>query len=282
MNNQIRLSLATLILSSCVVVNAMDFEVSTGVHDFIVSDIKDDGALGHIKAGDSHTFGVNIALWVKHTTKADIKILAKAETFIDYDQDELDPDHIPIWFDFLLDLNGPIYTINEYNQLRWYVYADNRQNTVSCIEREIRQQYGLGWVYSNGGFAVALRATAGFYYIELDDDTPVARGYGRLELDDGEAANRLQLNVSYEFTKSLSFNAYVNQYSANAGMEALENDAEVLVTYKTVLFGEGSSLNFKVKNVQYNFDRFNTKAVDAVPWDNDTLVQAYASIPIEW
>jgi len=261
--------------------SAVTYEASVGVHDFIVTDIETGGVPEHIKDGTSHTLGLNVALWVKHTTDKNIHILGKAETLFDRDKDELDADHIPIWFDFLLDIDGPLYTLNENNHLLWYVYLDNKQNTVSCIEREIRQHVGLGYAYTNNKFMAAFNAYAGFYYIEIDDDTPVARGYGREDTDDGEASHVIEFETSYQFTDNFSVYAYAKRYAMNTGGEALEDDFLVQFDYKNADFlNDNVGLHFKVRYINYDFDRFNKKGLPPMlPWDNETLVQAYATIP---
>jgi len=271
--------LGVLVSSS---LEAVTLGVDVGLHDFIVSDIKNDTPLDGISGGTSHTLGVNAALWVQHTTEKNINIFAKAEGFLDKDNDHLDPDHIPVWFDFVIDIDGEIERINENNLIKWYVYMDNKQNTVSCIEREIRQHIGVGWEYQRKALTLALNAYAGFYYIEIDDDTPGKRGYTRLELDDGEASNVFEFEFDYKFNKSWSFAGSLKRYSANAGFEELETNYDFLLTYDTSdAFLEGTTLNLKVKYTKYNFDRFNTHPLDVLPWDNDTLVQGYISIPFK-
>jgi hypothetical protein len=264
---------------------AVEFEASVGLHDFMVSDIKNDVVADGISAGTSHTFGLNAAIYVKHQTKNNINFLAKAEAFLDNDKDHLDPDHLPVWFDFLLDINGLVYTVNERNSFKWYVLMDNRQNTVSCIEREVRQHLGLGYEYNNGGFTFDFNAYAGFYYIEIDDDTPVARGYSRQDTDDGEASNVLELEAQYNFNKAWSLYGGIKRYAANTGMEKLEDNAELLLTYKGSEFlSDGATLNLKVKYVEYDLDRFYRTdiGVPILPFDNDTLIQAYVTLPINF
>jgi hypothetical protein len=267
------------------VVGAVEYEVSVGMHDFMVMDIVDDVAADGISAGTSHTFGINTAIYVKHQTERDIKFLAKAEAFLDNDKDHLDPDHISIWFDFLLDINGPVYSINENHSFRWYILADNKQNTVSCIEREVRQHFGLGYEFANGGLTLDLNVYAGFYYIEIDDDTPIARGYTRQDTDDGEASHVIEIKGQYDFNKNWTIRAYAKRYAANAGAEMLEDNYELFLAYKNLNFiTDGSALNFKVKHVEYNFDRFYlpSAGVPILPFDNDTLIQAYVTFPISF
>ncbi len=261
--------------------SAVSYEASVGAHDFIVSDIETGGKPAHIEDGTSHTLGLDIGIWVKHTTEKNINILAKAEAFLDNDKDELDSDHIPVWFDFLLDIDGPLYTLNENNYFLWYIYMDNKQNTVSCIEREVRQHVGLGYTYTNGGFKASFNVYAGFYYIEIDDDTPVARGYGREDTDDGEASHVFEFETSYDFTQDFSVYAYAKRYNMNMGGENLEDNFLVQFNYKNIHFlNDNVSFHLKAKYVKYNFDRFNKKGLlPILPWDNETLVQAYVTMP---
>jgi len=271
--------LGALVSSS---LEAVTLGVDVGLHDFIVSDIKNDTPLDGVSSGTSHTLGVNAALWVQHTTEKNINILAKAEGFLDKDNDHLDPDHIPVWFHFVIDVDGDIDTINNYNTIKWYIYMDNKQNTVSCIEREIRQHVGIGWQHQKNNLTLALNAYAGFYYIEIDDDTPGKRGYNRLELDDGEASNVFEFEFDYKFNQLWSFAGSLRRYSANAGFEELETNYDFLLTYNASdIVSEDSTLNLKVKYTKYNFDRFNIHELNMLPWDNDTLVQAYLSIPFK-
>ncbi len=264
---------------------AFDVDMSVGAHDFVVSDIVDDTPKDGISSGTSHTLGVNIGIIARHTTPSKINFLAKAEAFLDNDNDHLDPDHIPVWFVFLFEADGNLYDVNENNRFKWYVLMDNKQNTVSCIEREVRQHVGIGYEFATQRVKLDLNAYLGFYYIEFDDDTPVARGYTRQDTDDGEASNVFELKMAYDFTKNFSLSAYAKQYSANTGMENLETDYELLAVYKNAPFlVENSSLNFEIKHSRYNLDRFfkNPPGIAILPFDNDTLIQASVSIPLDY
>jgi len=273
-------SLAILLLPASL--SALEYELSLGAHDLVVQNIVNDIAADGIEAGTSHTLGVNSALYVKHTTANNIKILAKAEVFLDYDRDHLDPDHIPVWFDFLIDVHGPLYTINESNLLQWYIVMDNRQNTVSCIEREVRQHIGLGYQSTLSKLVVGTNLYTGFYYIEMDDDTPVARGYTRQNTDDGEASLVLELSAQYDFTKDLSLSLNAKKYVATGGFETLEDNLEALVTYKNIsMFGDATALHFKAKYIKYDLERFYLPSVGVpiLPFDNDMLIQTYMTFP---
>ena len=264
--------------------NAYNFEATLGIHDFMVRDIKTNNLPSHIKDGTSHTLGGNIGIVLRHQTKNGINIYAKAETFVDNDKDKLDNDHIPIWFDFVVDIDGIISKYNQNNEFKWYVYLDNRQNTVSCIEREVRQHLGVGWRYFNRNFEFALKGYLGFYYIEIDDDTPVSRGYNRMDLDNGEASNVLEAKIAYQITKDFNIMAKAKRYSANAGFKEMESDYEVRMRYENIDFlTDGASINFLVKYAKYNFDDFNEgHTLPILPWDNDTLIQTFVSFPVNF
>ena len=265
---------------------AVEYNLSVGLHDFVVSDIKNDVAADGIDSGTSHTLGINTAIYVKHTTPSGIKMLAKAEAFLDRDKDHLDADHYPVWFDFLITLDGKIYKINDNNSITWHVLMDNKQNTVSCIEREVRQHIGAGYEYTKGGLRLEASGYVGFYYIEIDDDTPSARGYTRQDTDDGEASNVFSLEGDYKFNADWSLSGYARNYAANAGFETLEKDYELRLTYAGAVdtFGKGSTLNLKIKHSAYDFGRFYRPSVGVpiLPFDNDTLIQAYVTVPLHF
>jgi len=255
------------------------------VHDFVVADIVNDSPDDGIKSGTSHTLGLNIGLIARHTTSSDIHFLAKAEVFLDRDKDHLDSDHIPVWFAFSFDVYGDMYRIDEQNQFKWYVAMDNKQNTVSCIERQVRQHVGVGYEFNSDAFTFDVNAYAGFYYIEFDDDTPVARGYTRQDTDDGEASNVFEIKIKYDFSKNFACSGYAKQYSANTGMENLERDYEILMVYKNASFLlEHSRLNFEIKHAKYSLERFfkNPPGIPILPFDNDTLFQASVTIPLNY
>jgi hypothetical protein len=281
MKKKLATALAGCMLATTAV-QSVEFEASFGMHDFVVSNIADDCSQDLIDSGTSHTLGLNTAIWVRHTTSSNIHFTGKAEVLFDYDQDELDPDHIPVWFDFLLDIDGPIYSINKSNSFLWYILMENRQNTVSSVERTVKQHVGIGYRFGNETFYAALNGYLGFYYIEFDDDVPVSRGYDRQQTDDGEASTVFEFETGVNFTNDLSLSLYAKRYVANTGSEKLEDDIGGLLTWKHIDFlADGASLNLKVKYVKYDLDRFYDKnvGIPILPFDNDTLVQTYVTIP---
>jgi len=280
--NKLATLLSLLLMSSSA--SALEWGVTTGVQNFVVLDVVNDYYADGLNAGDSYTPGVSIGMYLKHTNEYGINFLARGEAFVDYDTDHLDPDHIPVWFKFVVGVNGPMITLNANHSFRWYVVMDNKQNTVSCIEREVRQNYGVGYDLKVGGFSLDLNAYLGFYYIELDDDTPVNRGYTRAQTDDGEASHLLEAVLSYRLNKNWSIRGSYKNYRANAGSEKLETDYAALMSYESDWWGEGSSLNLNIEYNDYDFSRFSIDNSDTlgrpiVPFENDMLIQAYLTIP---
>ena len=144
---------------------------------------------------------------------------------------------------------------------------------------------GIGYEFGSGGFRFDANAYAGFYYIEFDDDTPVARGYTRQDTDDGEASHILEVKMAYRVNESFSLSGYAKQYAANTGAENLERNYEVLLVYKNAPFlVQNSTLNFEIKHCRYNLERFfkNPPGIPILPFDNDTLVQASVTIPLNY
>ena len=283
MKNIIKSSAVTamLLLGSTSTLSAVDWGMIAGAHDFVVQDITNDTNADGISSGDSHTLGLNVGMYVDHTTDYGIYMGAKVEAFLDHDKDELDPDHVPVWFKFLIDVNGPMIKFNDNHMFKWYVLVDNKQNTVSCIEREVRQNFGVGYDFNAGGFKLDLNAYAGFYYIEIDDDTPLHRGYTRQQTDDGEASNLLEIEMSYDIAKHWYVYGGVRHYSANAGFEKLETDYQAVLSYKTDWWGKGTSLNLNVEYNDYDLSRFQVQTLPILPFDKDVLVQAYVTIPFQ-
>ncbi|QOP46024.1 hypothetical protein [Sulfurimonas paralvinellae] len=278
-----------IIIVLCVLLSsasyAVEYDLSVGVHDFIVQDIKNDVPQDGLPKGTSHTLGLNTAIYVKHVTQNGISLAAKIEAFIDRDKDHLDPDHYSVWFDAFVKANGPMYTINEKNRLNWHLLMDNRQNTVSSVEREVRQHVGVGYLFDNNHLSFGANLYFGFYYIEFDDDVPVSRGYERQDLDDGESSSIVEFTGKYAINKDFVLTIGAKQYSANTGFEKLEQDYEFHAEYGDGSFlSEGAKLNLKVKYVKYDLSRFYRPdiGVSVLPFDNDMIVQAYITVPIQF
>ena len=76
---------------------AADWRYSVGIHDFMVAD------------ADSHTYGLDASASIDERTAAGRHWLGSFDLFLDRDKDDLDPDHIPIWWQIHLGTDGDFW-----------------------------------------------------------------------------------------------------------------------------------------------------------------------------
>src|SRR5690242_18527458 len=82
-----RVCAALLLAAAATASEAADWRYSVGIHDFAVPDV------------DSDTYGVNVGASVDDHTESGRHIFGSLVMHLDHDQDHLDPDHIPIWWE---------------------------------------------------------------------------------------------------------------------------------------------------------------------------------------
>ena len=275
-----RRSLTTLLLTTLLSTTAYsaDLGLTFGAHDMFVSNID----TPEFDGGTSHTLGANLGVFATHTTARDIKINGTLDFYLDHDKDHLDPDHIPVWYKFQFDIDGPIYQISEGLSLRWLLEMKNKINTVSSIEREVKQFLGADVEYESSSVYIALKAYSGFFYLEIDDDAPEPYGYERKDLGNGTSAISLMLDTRFKITEALLVKASLQNWSSTGvGSSWLENELVVDVSYSTEQWIKGSRVHLNIDAIKYNLDPYYRAdlGVPVLPWDNDTLIRAYMSIP---
>ncbi|MGF1729534.1 hypothetical protein [Photobacterium kasasachensis] len=70
----------------------------------------------------------------------------RINTYFDIDNDELDPDHIPIWFQSDFVAREVLADLTEQVAIDWFVGLDDRRNTVSSVEKQQNFMPGMtGW-----------------------------------------------------------------------------------------------------------------------------------------
>jgi len=258
---------------------ATEWGITFGAHDFVVSDINTPA----FNYGDnSHTLGVNGGIFAEHLTESDILLKGNADIFLDLDRDKLDPDHLPIWYKIHLLANGALYHFSPGFGLHWLVDFRIKENTVNGIEKDMKQFFGVNVAYDNSVFHLALNGYGGFYYLEIDDDVPAQYGYERRDLGNATNAVSVLLESSVRFGRSFQlFGSAQNWSSVNSQSGWLQNQYIVLLRYHSGNWIDESSLNLKIEHTKYNLDPYYRPELGApiLPWDNDTLVQGYMSIP---
>ncbi|PWF62994.1 hypothetical protein CBX96_12425 [Shewanella sp. BC20] len=242
-----------------------------GIHDFIV------------EQESSHTFGFNGNIMIEHTTASDIYLSAVLDMFIDIDTDKLDPDHIPMWFKSEYAALGELYLFSPELSLGWQVDLQGKRNTVSSVEKQAKFFPGLTANYHGQQTQAQLKAGAGYYYLEIDDDVPRTRGYDRGDFGNGEFAYTLMGSFGFDITPKLNMSFAAQNW--NDGDKWLENQYRFSMSYDTDYWEKGSQWLLYVEHTEYNLDHYAKESVHSpdylpiLPWDNDTLVRFSLVVP---
>lgn len=271
-----QLLLLTPILS--LTLNATQLGMTAGIHDMMVSNIDN----LEFNGADSHTFGIDAGIFAYHKTESGIILKADATFFLDRDRDHLDPDHIPFWWMIDAYVNGPMFHMGENWSARWLLDVSNKQNTVSGIERQQKQAYGVGFDYTSHSSHLAFNGYGGFFYRELDDDAPQVYGYDRRDLGYGASIYSFLLEGSHTFGGVFTIGAHAQTWhSLGIGATWLEHELKGSMRYNTDFLIEQSAIHLDVEYTKYNLDVYYRPdlGVPALPWDNDTLIRTYMSIP---
>ena len=256
----------TIAMCYCASVNALDWRIAYGVHDFIV------------KEYNSHTLGGNVALAVSHETKSNVLLAGKFILFVDVDKDHLDSDHIGIRWDTNFLAKKKLLDLNNNNLLYGDVEALTRENTVSSIEREINLFSSIGYEFNTSGFLLGAKGGLGYYFLEIDDDAPKEQGFNR----DGLKNTTLAYILAAESRIHLGskFNIHVKGYYWTDGDQWLQNKVVASLSYDTSAWINKSLVALSAEYNQYNLDHYpkniNGNILD---WDNDTLVSLRFDMP---
>ncbi|WP_217696671.1 hypothetical protein [Photobacterium proteolyticum] len=253
--------------------------MTLGGHDFIV------------EQADSHTFGVGIGVLASYETSTDILLSGRVNTYVDVDNDELDPDHIPVWFQSEFLVNGELTELSDRAAIDWFVGLDDRRNTVSSVEKQHKLMPGIDIGWSSPVYDAGVKASAGYYFLEIDDDVPRTRGYDRGGLRNETSAGSLQLYAGIELGSSVNLYAFAQQW--HDGDDWLENKFVMTFAYNANhwLKGgwfEGGQLVLDIEHTEYNLAPYDNRLADdpdylpVLPWDNDTFVSVHIDFPLSW
>ena len=275
-----RMLLPAMLLALPTGVYALETNINYGAHDFVVSNISPSSLHG---GGTSHTIGINAGVSAKHDTTSGVTLGGSADFYLEHNKDHLDPDHVPIWFRLHLFANGNISKVTENTDLKWHVDLGNKQNTASGVEREIKQFYGLGLDYNRENYHLAFNSYGGFFYLEIDDDAPREyAGYDREDLDDGTSAMSLKLEGNVKLSEDFFLSSHFQNWSSlGVGSDWLENEFFADISYNSNDWIKGSRLHFSATYTKYNLSGFYRSDLGkpVLPWDNDTLLHVYISVP---
>jgi len=256
---------------------AFDWGISLGMHNMSV-----EGARPLEQAPDgstSYTPGVQVAFHAKSDVETAFQQKGYFKFLIDWDQDDLDPDHIPVWFNGEYRANMNIVSFSERTALKMVLDADSKANSVSSVERTLKFFGGVKGEYESKTFSVGLKTTVGYYFLEIDDDVPKTRGYGRDNFRN--TAFAYSVTADTQFALGDRFKLILLAQTWQAQGDWLENQYKIQLDYDSNSWIEGSTVSVSLLRSEYNLDPYQRDDTNLpiLPWSEDTLFQAYIVMP---
>ena len=259
-----RLLAALLLAGAASTGQADDWRYSVGIHDFAVPDVNSD------------TYGINGGVSIDKHTAAGRHVYGSAVVYVDRDQDDLDPSRYPIWWQIHAGTDGD-FRQNERTRFGWNADVATRMNTASSIEREISAMPSLVVAYDAEVFRASAQAGAGWFFLEIDDDVPKARGYVREERGDFRHST-LGYSLEADMTLKLgsSFSAYGEAQEWWDSHEWLQTRYKVALRMATgQSHGQSSEFVLSADFSEYSLDPYfrPNVGVPIMPWDNDVMIR---------
>jgi len=189
------------------IANADEWRFWLGVHDYNVPDV------------DSHTYGITGGGWFDKQSASGRHYFGGADLFADRDEDELDPDHIPFRWDVHLGTDGNLWK-GARTYIDWTANVDTRMNTVSSVEREITALPAIVARYEGKFIEPSLKAGAGWFFLEIDDDVPKTRGYDRSDFRNSTLGYSVAADVKIRIGECCKVDVLEMQDGEQAGGEA--------------------------------------------------------------
>ncbi len=238
-------------------INPLQIQYSYGLHDFIVQK-------------DFHTIGINAGIYAQYSMSNSIYHYASFEAFIEHDENEQDPDHIPVWFRANYQLKNSVFKPSEYFTVNTVFDFNWKMNTVSSVEQYVKTGLGVELAYKKAPLAFSFRLLEGYYYLEIDDDVPKTYGFGRSDLSIGfTPALAFVSNLEFDLTQQVS--AHIGFSMWYAKDEWLEKFLLLEVKYHNVNWLKDSSIIFALEQTKYNLSNYRKDGIDILPWDKDIL-----------
>mgnify|MGYP000477433631 CR=1 FL=1 len=263
---------------------AADWALSFGANDIIIKGARplEDAPNG----GTSHTPGIQLGIFGESSFESTIKQQGYFKVFIDWNKDKLDPDYIPIWFMGNYHAKARLASFSNNTSLNMLLDADFKMNSVSSIELISKLFPGVSADYDNEILAASLKISAGRYAFEMDDDVPATRGYGREELKRTESAYSVMLDTRFTLADALALSLLVQSWKTDN--QWLENQYKLQLDYDSNHWIKNSTFVVSLLHTEYNLESYNKEDktdpdyLPILPWNKDTLLQAYIVIPWEF
>lgn len=236
---------------------------SFGLHDMRVPEVNSD------------TFGINGTLIVEDTSKSGVHLYGEGSLLVDNDKDDLDPDHIPVWWRTHFLAEGRIWEVSEAFNVGWIAEANTKTNTVSCIEREIRILPGLTANFHAGPFDAWAKIASGMFFLEIDDDVPKERGYARGDFRNATMAVSYAGGASIELGESCKLAGHAQTWRNPEGW--LENQYTIDLRYDIGRWMKDSTVVLGFEATEYNIAVYTPAESEStplpiLPWDHDEFL----------
>jgi len=258
-------SLLFIILNTALFSNTLNLDYSYGLHDFVVQD-------------EAHTVGINAEIYAEYITSPTTYQNASFEIFTEYDEVELDPDHIPVWFRANYGFSTILLEQDETFNLNAVVDLEWKMNTVSSVEQYLKSGVGLEFAFKEGSLTLAPKILVGAYYLEIDDDVPLSNDFERNDLEVGyKAAIMYGARVLWDIDEDVTLGVELEEWNEKG--QWLERNTLIDVTYKKT---ENFHIVFSAEKTIYNLSNFRKDCIDILPWNQDTLFKLVVKMPLPW
>jgi hypothetical protein len=238
--------------------NADEWRYWVGLHDFSVPDV------------DSHTYGAFGGVSIDKQTKTGRHLAGSIDLYLDRDKDDLDPDHIPIRWDVHLGSDGELWQADR-THIGWTADIDTRMNTVSSVEREITALPAIVSWYDGAHVRPSLKAGAGWFFLEIDDDVPKTRGYDRSDFRNS--------TLAYSAAGDLTIKLGACCEVFGQAQSWWDSDVWLQNQYEAGLHVHGGwmkhgELVLDADVYEYNLDVYQRAGEPAIlPWNDDLLIR---------
>jgi hypothetical protein len=234
-----------------------DWHYSIGVHDFTVPQV------------DSDTFGINGRASLDRHNASGRHYFGTIDVLIDRDQDHLDPDHIPVWWELYAGTDGTFWETGNA-RAGWAVDVDTRSNTASSIERRIMALPSLVGAYANERFQASAKTGAGWFFLEIDDDVPKTRGYVRDDLRNSRLAYSVSGDATVHMGDSWSVSGTAQEWWDSHG--SLQTEFTAALRFNADRWRKGSELVLDADYNEYSLAPYQRSGLPAIlPWDHDLM-----------
>jgi len=238
---------------------AADRQYWFGVHDFSVPDV------------NSHTYGVTAGMGIDRQTKRGMHLVGSFDLYADRDKDDLDPDHIPIRWDVHLGSDGKLWQ-GDHAYLGWTADFNTRMNTVSSVEREMTALPAILGKYDGNIFQPSLKAGAGWFFLEIDDDVPKTRGYDRSDFRNSTFAYSVAGDLTIKLGSCCKLYGQAQEWRDSDVWLQTQYGAAFHVSAGDWM--KGGELVLSADVYEYNLDVYQRPGEPVIlPWNDDLLVK---------